>query len=65
MSERKRMTQDVWHIYVNYGHGWEHELTEATWADARAQLATYRANCSWPVKACKRRERIQGEPNGL
>lgn len=61
MSTYKRKTRDVWHIEVHYGaHGWEHEVTEISWADARAQLRTYRENCpQYPVRARKRRERIE------
>lgn len=48
MSTRKykRKTIDEWHILVWYGsHGWEHETTETSWKDARAQLKCYRENC--------------------
>lgn len=24
----QRKTRDVWHFYVDYGYGWEHELDE-------------------------------------
>jgi hypothetical protein len=57
----KRKTKDVWYILVNYGygHGWEHECTEESWADAKAQLKCYRENCpQYPVRARKARERI-------
>lgn len=55
----QRKTRDVWHILVNYGHGWEHETTEMSWREAREQLRTYRANCQYPVRARRRRERIE------
>ena len=29
----------------NYGYGWEEELTEDTYAEAKEQLKTYRENC--------------------
>ena len=33
----QRKTRDVWKLMVNYGygHGWEHELTEFTRAEAQ------------------------------
>jgi hypothetical protein len=58
---RLRKTRDVWRLYVNYGygHGWEHELTEDSWREARERLREYRANCpEYPIKAVKGRERI-------
>ena len=41
----QRKTRDVWKLMVNYGygHGWEHELTEFTIAEARQRLKEYRA----------------------
>jgi hypothetical protein len=55
----QRKTKDVWHIEVNYGGGWEHELTEDSWLEAKAQLKCYRENCpQYPVRARRRRERI-------
>lgn len=45
-----------WKIQVNYGHGWEYEIFENTWKEAREQLKTYRANCSYPVRAVRVRE---------
>jgi hypothetical protein len=47
---RLRKTRDEYQLLVNYGQGWEHEVTEDTWKDARAQAKTYRANCAFPVK---------------
>lgn len=56
---RPRKTRDVWHVLVNYGQGWEHELTESSLADARTQRKCYRENCpEYPVRIVKRRERI-------
>lgn len=55
---RQRKTRDAYYLLVNYGQGWEHEITEFTWFHAKAQRDTYRANCSYPVKIVKRRERI-------
>lgn len=56
----QRKTRDEWHIFVDYWQGWEHELTEDSREDARAQLKCYRANApQYPVKAIKRRVRIE------
>ena len=56
----KRKTRDAYAIEVNYGygHGWEHEVTEDTWKDAREQLKCYRETCAYPVRARRFRERI-------
>lgn len=62
-SNYKRQTRDVWHIEVRYPgpHGWEHELTEDSWREAREQLRTYRRECpEYPVRARKRREKVNG-----
>ena len=37
-------------IQGSYGYGWERLTTEETLADANAQLATYRANESIPLR---------------
>lgn len=70
MGLRQRKTRDVWYFYVNYGHGWEHELTEDSRAAAIAQRKTYAENCpQYPTRIVKRRERIvlpgNSQPNGL
>jgi hypothetical protein len=55
----QRKTKTLWFVYVNYGNGWEHELTEDTWKEAREQLKTYRANCpQYPCKAVARRMKL-------
>ena len=56
----KRKTRDVWHIYVNYGHGhgWEHEITELSSEAMRVQRRAYRENCSYPIQVRKVRERL-------
>lgn len=53
-----RKTQDVWRIYVNYGQGYEHECTELTRAEMKANVRAYRDNCGYPVKVVKGRDRI-------
>jgi hypothetical protein len=57
-----RKTRDVFELHVNYGygHGWEHELSEATLRDARARQREYRDNCpEYPTKIRRTRERIE------
>ena len=60
MSNYKRKTTDEWQIHVCYGsHGWEHETTEESWKDARAQVKCYRENApQYPVKVIKRRVKV-------
>lgn len=57
----QRKTRDVFRLYVNYGGGWEHEITEDTRREIRARYLEYRQNC--PQYACrwrKVREKIEG-----
>lgn len=57
----QRKTRDTWELHVNYGQGWEHEVTEFSWRAAREQAATYRREVpQYPVRLLKRREPIQG-----
>lgn len=42
----KRKTTDEYHILTNYGYGWEHETTELTWKEAKAQRKCYLENAS-------------------
>jgi hypothetical protein len=41
----QRKTRDEYRLYVNYGQGWEHETTENTFAELKAQQKCYRDNC--------------------
>jgi hypothetical protein len=52
----QRKTRDEIRLYVNYGGGWEHETTEDSWKEARAQLKCYRENCPQcpaQIKKCR------------
>jgi hypothetical protein len=61
MRRYVRKTRDVWRFYLNYGQGWEHEITEETRAAMLANLKAYRENCpQYPLKIVKVRERIEG-----
>lgn len=56
----QRKTRDVWQFFVNYGYGWEHELTEFTREEGRQRLKEYRENCpQYPARLEKHRERIE------
>ena len=55
----KRKTEDVYILFSNYGYGWDEELTESTYKEAKAQLVTYRQNCpSASYKIIKKRVKI-------
>ena len=55
----QRKTRDTWQLHVNYGQGWEHETTELSWREAKAQIKAYRDNCpEYPVKLVPKRERL-------
>jgi hypothetical protein len=46
-----RKTRDEYQLSVNYGQGWEHEISEDTRQEIKARAAEYRANCpQYPVK---------------
>lgn len=58
----QRKTRDVWFLWVNYGYGWEHELTEFTRKEAQQRLKEYRENCpQYPCYISKHRERIEND----
>lgn len=40
-----RKTKDEYILLSNYGYGWDEELTEETYKEAKEQLKTYRENC--------------------
>jgi hypothetical protein len=59
MTAYLRTTRDEWQLWINYGQGWEHEISEDTWRELRERLKEYRANCpEYPVRAKKRRVKI-------
>lgn len=56
----QRKTCDVWYLWVNYGQGYELELTEETREEARQRLKEYKENCpQYPCYISKHRERIE------
>ena len=54
-----RKTVDEYRLLVNYGEGWEHEVTEFSWTDLRRRLKEYRAECRYPLKTVKVRVKIE------
>lgn len=57
----KRKTVDTWQLHVNYGYnlGFEHELTEHSYKEARQRLKEYRENCpQYATKLVYKRERV-------
>jgi hypothetical protein len=57
----KRKTVDCWRFFLNYGAGWEHEITEYTFADMRENRRAYRENCNYPLEIRRCRERATPE----
>ena len=57
----KRKTRDRWDIETNYGYGWEVEISEYTWADAKRSIRAYRENINGLCRLVKRREKIEQE----
>lgn len=59
----QRKTRDVWCLWVNYGRGYERELTEETMDEAKQRMEEYKRNCpQYPCYIARHRERI--EKNG-
>ena len=60
----QRKTRDIWKLMVDYGQGWECELTEFTRAEAKQRLKEYRENCpQYPARIVMGRERIEDNEN--
>ena len=55
MSTHVRTTVDTWQIHVDYGQGFEHEVTEFSFKAFRENMKAYRENCNYPVKNIRRR----------
>lgn len=52
-----RKTIDRWDIETNYGYGWETEVSEYTYKEAKETAKCYRENATPCVRIVKRRER--------
>lgn len=60
MKTYTRKTRDCWRFYLNYGQGWEHEITEYTFAEMKANRKAYLENCpQYTLKIVKGREKIE------
>jgi len=42
---KTRKTVDMFELHVNYGQGYEHEISEYTRTEIKQRLAEYRENC--------------------
>jgi hypothetical protein len=42
---RPRKTRDEWRLWLNYGQGWEHEISEDTGREVRQRAKEYAENC--------------------
>jgi hypothetical protein len=40
-----RKTRDEWRLWVNYGQGWEHEVSEDNRREIKQRQKEYWANC--------------------
>lgn len=57
----KRKTRDAWQLWIDYGQGWEHELTEYSFTEYRSRVKEYRKNCpQFPIKCVFKREPLEG-----
>lgn len=54
-----RKTRDCWRFYVNYGQGWEHEITEYTREAMKENRKAYQENCTYPLMVKFGREKIE------
>jgi hypothetical protein len=54
----KRKTIDCWKFYLNYGQGWEHEITEYSKEMMKINKKAYMENSQYPLKIVKKREKI-------
>ena len=52
---RPRTTIDAWELQVNYGDGWEEEITEYGRYLYLENARAYRENCQYPQRWIKRR----------
>ena len=57
----KRKTEDCYRFYVNYGRGWEYEITELTYSDMKMNRKLYLENCNYPLRIVKGREPIEAK----
>lgn len=53
-----RKTRNCWRFYLNYGQGWEHEITEYTRETMKENMRAYQDNCAYPLRIVFGREAI-------
>ena len=54
-----RRTKDVWKLFVDYGQGYEYELSEESLSEAKQRVREYRENCpQYPTKIKRCREKL-------
>lgn len=58
-TTKVRKTQDCRRFYVNYGQGWEHEITEYSRDAMKENRKAYQENCPYPLKITLGREPIE------
>lgn len=55
----KRKTVDEYQLHINYGNGYEHEISEDTRKEIYQRVKEYRLNCpQWPVTVVIKRVKI-------
>lgn len=54
-----RKTRNCWRFFVNYGQGWEHEITEYSRDAMKENRKAYRENCAYPLRIVFGREPIE------
>lgn len=57
----KPKTIECWEFYVDYGQGWEYEITEYDLEGMNENKKAYQENCRYPLKIVKTREQIVEE----
>ena len=57
----KPKTIECWEFYVDYGQGWEYEITEYDLEGMNENKKAYQENCRYPLKIVKTREQIVKE----
>jgi len=63
---RERKTVDTWEFHVDYGFGWEHEITEFSFQSMRKNAKLYRENVPYPLKIVRKRmKKSDMTPNEL
>jgi len=50
-----RKTRDEWQLWIDYGQGFEHELTEDSYREIRQRAREYRDNCPQYPRSIRRR----------